>query len=627
MTAFASPPSDTPPADNPAPPNEPVKLIFIHHSCGGNWLADVGQHEYAGGLGQALMNNNYFVSATNYGWGPDGIGDNTDIGHWWDWFRGPNSDTIMAAVYAESGQNVGDFGYWSRLPADPGGENRIIMFKSCYPNSGLFGNPGASPTSGDNPLRGGDAWSDAMTVANAKGIYNDLLVYFAEHPEKLFIVITAPPMIADETDAAQAANARAFNDWLANNWLIEAGYAYNNVAVFDFYNTLTSNGGGVNTNDAGQESGNHHRWQNNAVQHIHTAGNNFSAYGSGDSHPTGAGGQKAAAEFVPLLNVYYHRWQGSAGAAPPAPTETPQEEPATEALPTPTEAPQEEQATAAPPAPTQSPQEEQPAEASNAELMDDFESGAEYWGDAEQGSSVECSVDSGESYNGDFALRMQYTLAPDGWVDCGRSFDKLRNWGASEGISVWLYADGSARWMSLIFFSGDPDAPTPFEAGIELPVETVGEWTQIALPWENFTRAEWASEDGLSEIDLARIIGYGFSLGNDEDAAGVLWVDELYAPVALPSVAPIAVATPDEAPAEATPPAAVAPSPTVAEDEPAPEEPTPLPPTQTPDDETPSVETPDENKEAESGGGICGLALLPLAGLGVLLTGRKRKKQ
>jgi len=39
-------------------------------------------------------------------------------------------------------------------------------------------------------------------------------------------------------------------------------------------------------------------------------GGNYSAYGSGDSHPTGAGGQKATAEFVKLLNVKYHAWKG-----------------------------------------------------------------------------------------------------------------------------------------------------------------------------------------------------------------------------------------------------------------------------------------------------------------------------
>ncbi|MBN2006437.1 MAG: hypothetical protein JXA21_24000, partial [Anaerolineae bacterium] len=77
------------------PPAAPVKLIFIHHSTGGNWLADPNPDQPAGGLGRALMANNYFVSATNYGWGPDGIGDRTDIPNWPEWFLGPNHDAIL----------------------------------------------------------------------------------------------------------------------------------------------------------------------------------------------------------------------------------------------------------------------------------------------------------------------------------------------------------------------------------------------------------------------------------------------------------------------------------------------------------------------------------------------------
>jgi hypothetical protein len=296
-----------PRADNPDPPASPVKLIFIHHSTGGNWLADDN-----GGLGIALMNNNYFVSATNYGWGPDSVGDRTDIPNWPEWFTGSNSNAILTALYNESGQNVGGFGDWSRLATDPGGENEVILFKSCFPNSDLWGNPTDPP----DPTPGGD-----YTVANAKAVYINILTYFATRQDKLFVVITAPPLLQSETAPERAANARAFNNWLVNDWL--TGYAYKNVAVFDYYNVLTSNGSatrvddpGTNEepNDAGWADGNHHRWRNGAVEHMQTVNNNFSAYPSGDSHPTAAGHQKATAEFVQLLNVFYNRW--AAGAAP-----------------------------------------------------------------------------------------------------------------------------------------------------------------------------------------------------------------------------------------------------------------------------------------------------------------------
>jgi Viral BACON domain len=292
--------------DNPDPPASPVKLIFIHHSTGGNWLADPNGDGPYGGLGNAMMNNNYFVSATNYGWGPNGIGDRTDIVNWPEWFTGPDRDAITTAVYMETGQSFLGYGPWSRLAVDPGGQNEIIMFKSCFPNSNLYGSPL------DSPLAEPNDWE--CSVANAKAVYNNLLTYFTSRQDKLFIIITAPPLsinnYPDDPDlspAARAANARAFNNWLVFDWL--SGYAHKNVAVFDYYNVLTSNGGTVDINDADQSGGNHHRWWNGAIQHIQGLNSNFAAYPSGDSHPSTAGHQKATSEFVSLLNIYYHRWR------------------------------------------------------------------------------------------------------------------------------------------------------------------------------------------------------------------------------------------------------------------------------------------------------------------------------
>jgi len=197
-------------ADDPSPPASPVRLVFIHHSTGGHWLADPNGDRPYGGLGRALMTNNYYVSATNYGWGPENIGDRTDIPNWPEWFNGPNSATILAALDREGGQNFGEFGAWPRLATAPGGENQIVMFKSCFPNSDLYGNPDDPPLPEPN---------DQFTVANAKAVYNKLLTYFATRQDKLFIVITAPPLMQSETAPERAANARAFNNWLLNHWL------------------------------------------------------------------------------------------------------------------------------------------------------------------------------------------------------------------------------------------------------------------------------------------------------------------------------------------------------------------------------------------------------------------------
>jgi hypothetical protein len=287
---------------NPDPPAQTVKLIFIHHSTGEGWLSDD-----QGGLAIALMNSNYFVSDTNYSWGPDEIGSSTDIGHWYNWFLGPDHDTYCTELYAESGEHSS----YTRMETDPGGNNEIIMFKSCFPNSTIFGNPGDAPLpkGQTNPIYGQGCCGEDYTVANVKGLYRDLLDYFAARQDKLFILIVSPPLTQASTTSEQAANARAVANWLMTDWL--ADYSFLNVRAFDYYNVLTSNGGNLNTNDAGQENGNHHRYWNSAIQHIQTVANNYCSYGSSsdDSHPTPAGHQKATAEYVPLLNIWYNAWK------------------------------------------------------------------------------------------------------------------------------------------------------------------------------------------------------------------------------------------------------------------------------------------------------------------------------
>jgi hypothetical protein len=293
---------------NPNPPSAPVRLVFIHHSVGENMLN--------AGLFAQLNTNNYYVTDTYYGWGPvdDGgtIGDHTDTGQWYNWFLGSSHNTFLTSLYDNTFINEP---LTNPMP-QPAGPNTVILFKSCYPNSGgISGNPNDPPRisspSDPNPLWGADAYtSDAVTVTNIKGLFRDLLTYFSSRQDKLFILLTSPPVTpGDEFVAGSSARARAINNWLVKHWL--DGYPYDNVAVFDFFNVLTSNGGNVDTNDLGEVGGNHHRFFATRVQHVVQTPNNYAAYPSGDSHPTEAGSLKGAGEFVPLLNVAYHAWKGT----------------------------------------------------------------------------------------------------------------------------------------------------------------------------------------------------------------------------------------------------------------------------------------------------------------------------
>ncbi|MEW6360138.1 MAG: carbohydrate binding domain-containing protein [Planctomycetota bacterium] len=487
-------------ADDPRPPAAPVRLIFVHHSTGGNWLADPNPDQPSGGLARALMQNNYFVSGTNYGWGPDGIGDRTDIPNWPEWFVGPNSAAILNALYRETGQNIGDFGAWSRPDAGPAGENEIILFKSCFPNSDLSGAPNDPPGAEPN---------EELAVGNAKAVYNRLLTCFASRQDKLFVVITAPPLTREETAPDRAANARAFNNWLVNEWL--KGYAHHNVAVFDYYNVLTSNGGDANRNDAGAQTGNHHRWSDGAVQHVQTVKSNFCAYPTGDSHPSTAGHQKATAEFVPLLNVFYNRWKASPRAAQPA---TPQPAPAQP-----------------PPRPVAEPvRPAQPPAAAplSSDVIDNFEGESNYHSEGDR-ATVDVALDNTAAHGGAASLKVAYDVKPGGGASFGRSYDTAQNWGAGSGLTFWLHASKAGQSFAFLVFSGATEATTPFDVKFETTPDCVAGWRQVSFTWGDLKRADWADAEGLQAFDPTRVTGIGVIIGDADGRgnAGTLWLDDI----------------------------------------------------------------------------------------------------
>lgn len=451
------------------PPDSVVKLIFIHHSTGENWLADG-----YGDLGKRLGENNYFVSDTNYGWGPDGIGDRTDIPDWTEWFRGENTPEITRALYNEGGQHSS----YTRGLADPGGENQIIMFKSCFPNSDLEGSPDDPP----DP----DGW---LSVGHAKYVYNEILGYFGQHPDKLFIVITAPPL----SDPGIPENARAFNLWLVNDWLAENEYPYHNVAVFDFYNVLTGKDG-HHTFSAGQES-----YQN--------SGRNTLYYPSDDDHPSRKGSQKATADFIPLLNYFYNRWQADS----PASLQPEMDDGA-------------DQISA-----------EQPQSTSELTgILDDFEGAAPdgtngweaYW-DESTPTNLECAQEEGTGTAGN-SLRLDYQVAPYSWGTCGLSYDDPQDWSAADGLSFSVRTANAGNILHVDLYAEGSSGRESFVYLLPLSSEMDGNWTEVAVPWSSFTRVEWEENPGEPFRGADRVSGLAIGFGTeDEEIQGTVWIDDL----------------------------------------------------------------------------------------------------
>lgn len=260
-------------------PGEDLDFLFIHHSVGGQLLADPGPeagrsaihptHPNGGGLRRLLEGAGYRVHEAAY---DSEVGHRTDLGDWAAKFRG-QMDRILRVDRQDD-----------LLPE--GERNEIVAFKSCYPNSELVAE-GTAP---------GDPSVPELTVENAKAALRALLPSFAEHPDTLFVYFTAPPVaprlhpdpawkwiakrvlgrgMTPERLRASAERALAFNDWVRSpdGWL--ADYAGDNVVVFDYFSVLTNGNGGLLA---------------------YPTGNGY------DSHPSAEGQRRAAEAFVPFLN-------------------------------------------------------------------------------------------------------------------------------------------------------------------------------------------------------------------------------------------------------------------------------------------------------------------------------------
>ena len=183
------------------------QLLFIHHSVGDQWLNMAG-------LRMELMRHGLGVHDATYG---DFIGEQTDMNNWHLKFS-RDMDKILKFDYHP------DFYYDSPL------ENDIIMFKSCFPNSQII-DEGTAPGNPDDA---------AKLVWNYKAVLESLKYIFSKYPDKIFIFVTAPPLIQGQTTLENAQRAREFNDWAKNIYHSEykRDTGLDNLLVFDLFDIL-----------------------------------------------------------------------------------------------------------------------------------------------------------------------------------------------------------------------------------------------------------------------------------------------------------------------------------------------------------------------------------------------------
>jgi hypothetical protein len=72
-------------------------------------------------------------------------------------------------------------------------------------------------------------------LAKYRSYYLSIRDRMDQYPNKIFIIITQPPEIPNDTDTQAAARARAFSNWLASDEYLNG---HPNVFTFNFFDLL-----------------------------------------------------------------------------------------------------------------------------------------------------------------------------------------------------------------------------------------------------------------------------------------------------------------------------------------------------------------------------------------------------
>jgi hypothetical protein len=427
-------------ATRPASAQQPIRIMFLHHSTGHNLIEEGGVREAFAGLGYEFY---------DHGYNDDGLrlADGTWTGADFDVPDDNTDPDGFAVIFDQALHDPPDNTFSYLMQYD------VIAFKSCFPTSNI---------------------GDDGQLADYQSYYLSIRDRMDQHPDKLFIVVTPPPQVPRHSDPEEAARARAFADWLKSDEYL-AGHP--NVFTFDFFDQL-----------AGDDDF--------LLREYRT--------GPRDAHPNETANSAIGPLFVDFIDdaIQSYELEAMRGVVvePVA-----QAAPAGEAV--------AEVGGASPP----------------VGLIDNFESAVEPWVDSDSPDSVvECGSDTGFAHAGTASLRFHYDIAPGGWVDCGQSFEATQDWSGGTGLALWYMADTADEWVTLALFSGDSEDATPFELSFETTAQSVNNWTPVSFAWEDFEKAEWADADGITQVDPARMIGYGFSVGADGARnEGIIWIDEV----------------------------------------------------------------------------------------------------
>jgi hypothetical protein len=179
----------------------PVRIIFLHHSCGHNLIEQ-------GDVRQGLSARGY--EFYDHGYNGEGLrlADGSYTGTHFD-VPGDNTNPDgLAEIFSQPLHDPPDNTFSHLMAYD------VIAFKSCFPVSNI---------ESDRQLR------------RYQSHYTSIRDRMDQYPEKLFIIVTQPPQVPGASNPRQARRARELAQWLQSDDFL-AGHP--NIVVFDFFGQL-----------------------------------------------------------------------------------------------------------------------------------------------------------------------------------------------------------------------------------------------------------------------------------------------------------------------------------------------------------------------------------------------------
>lgn len=184
-----------------------TNLFFLHHSTGeglvvqGNMRAVIKAYNSQHGTSFALWDHEYNGQGLR-----DAAGQLTGSG-----YNIPDDNTDPDGLHdLWTSQDTGCKACRDKILQN----HQVIAFKSCFPASAI---------------------ADASELAQRKTWYEAMRKVFDGRKDRLFVVMSTPPLHRLDTDATSAKNARLFASWLCSPAYLSG---HDNVRCFDLFDAL-----------------------------------------------------------------------------------------------------------------------------------------------------------------------------------------------------------------------------------------------------------------------------------------------------------------------------------------------------------------------------------------------------